>query len=76
LSVVNFWLGLVVGLWLTTPTARIAAISGFAAWLIVWVCTTEWLESRASIALEAREKLDVSGSTSVEATANITKTHT
>src|SRR5713226_6694019 len=61
LSVVSCLGGLVVGLLIGTPIRPIAAISGSAAWLIVWGCTTEWLESRASTALGAREKRDHNG---------------
>ena len=61
LCVVSCLGGLAVGLLIGTPIRPIAAISGSAAWLIVWGCTTEWLESRASTALEGKERQGHSG---------------
>src|SRR5216684_1969743 len=76
LSVVSCLGGLMVGLLIGTPIRPIAAISGSVAWLIVWVCTTEWLESRASTALEARVRQDASGLTNGEVTQRCTEPHT
>src|SRR6266568_4656314 len=66
LCVVIFLLGWMAGLWSDIRTVPIAVIFGFVVLLIALLCTLEWLESRARIALADVAQRARAGSLNVE----------